>query len=154
MSHYRFCGSESDLSSREGVNEPISHGISWCESKLLLIAPQNCRKRISHIVSYFLLFLLPFNLAASIFSLRYALLRLPPKLSREGFDRVFSHWNWLIDRSIILFSSKRTGTSSEGILVFVHEVVIIFFSLLLADSIRSFSKTKKKKRNRRVNIVF
>ena len=83
-----FAGQKA-TSNREGGQRTYFSWVSWCKSRLLLIAPRIRRKRISYIVSYFLLFLLPFVLAASVFSLRYALLRLPPKISREDFDRVY-----------------------------------------------------------------
>ena len=77
-----FAGQKA-TSNREGGQRTYFSWVSWCKSRLLLIAPRIRRKRISYIISYFLLFLLPFVLAASIFSLRYALLRRSSKGLRE-----------------------------------------------------------------------
>ena len=75
---------------REGGPQACSHGVSWCEFRLLFIAPRKRRKRISCLVSYFLLFLLPFVFAESVFSLRYALLRRSSEdCVKRNLDRVF-----------------------------------------------------------------
>ena len=86
-----YSASQKVTSGRKGGPRVQSHGVSWCESSLLFIAPRKRRKRILCIASYFLLFPLPFVFAASVLSLRYALRHRRYKIRVRKTDRFFEY---------------------------------------------------------------